>query len=469
MTGFDRQTVVNQTLWKPHYKQCLALSCNAFELLFGGAAGGGKSQFLIVDFWAGVMKYGKNWKGILFRRSYDELGELLRSASQLYLPLGARLTNKGRDFVFANGAIIEFRYLERDKDVTRYQGHQYTWIGFDELGNYPSDYAWRYMISRCRSAAGAPCYMRATANPGGAGHAWIKARFIDGFEPYQTHTVAEGNGKAVIRVSRCFIPSNLDDNPSLIKNNPEYAVRLKLLPGHLYRALRLGDWDIFAGQVFEEFRRERHVVKPFALEPGVWKKFYALDWGYAAPFSLGKWAVNGEGRLIRYGEWYGCSREELNVGIRMGAEAAAAKAWEMAVQEGITECVADTAIWSKGDEGPSVAEKWEGAGFRMIRAVKDRINGLALFHQRLQATGEDGRPMLLVFEHCVDFIRTIPALTPDPGNPEDVDSGLEDHIYDEARYAVMSDFAHNPAGALRRQNGGWTFQTRGQSWDPLAS
>ena len=173
--------------------------------------------------------------------------------------------------------------------------------------------------------------------------------------------------------------------------------------------------------------------------------------------------------MIRYGEWYGCSRDELNAGIRMGAEAAAAKAWEMAVREGITECVADTAIWSKGDEGPSVAEKWERAGFRMIKAVKDRINGLALFHQRLQAAGEDGKPMLQVFDHCVDFIRTIPALTPDPGNPEDVDSGLEDHIYDEARYAIISDFAHNPAGALRRQNGGWTFQTRGQSWDPLAS
>jgi hypothetical protein len=113
-------------------------------------------------------------------------------------------------------------------------------------------------------------------------------------------------------------------------------------------------------------------------------------------------------------------------------------------------------------------EKWERAGFKMIKASKERTNGLALFHQRLITAGEDGKPMLLVFDHCVHFIRTIPMLTPDPSNPEDVNSHLEDHVYDEARYAIMSGFAHNPANALRKQNGGWNFQTRAKGWDPLA-
>ena len=468
LTNVTEKQTGTKLLWMPQYKQSLALACPAFELLFGGAAGGGKSQWLLADFLAGVWLHKNNWKGVLFRRTYDELEELLARAYELYVPLGAKLTDKGRSFRFPTGAEIRFRFLEKDKDVMRYQGHEYTWIGFDELGNYPTDFAWRYMISRCRSAAGVPCYLRGTANPGGPGHAWIKTRFIDGFAPFKTHTVVERLGAADIKITRCFIPSTIDDNKIMMRNDPGYAERLKLMPSHLYRALRHGDWDIFAGQVFDEFRREKHVVKPFALKPGDWKKFYALDWGYQAPFSLGKWAVNAEGRMVRYGEWYGCSADEMNVGIKLGAEDAAAKAWEMALLEGVTECVADTQIWAKDDDDPAIVEKWEWAGFKMIKASKERVNGLALFHQRLITAGEDGKPMLLVFDHCVHFIRTIPMLTPDPSNPEDINSHLEDHVYDEARYAVMSEFAHNPVNALRKQNGGWNFQTRAKTWDPLA-
>jgi hypothetical protein len=465
-TGFDKSR--SYVLWKPHYKQALAMKSPAFELLFGGAAGGGKSDFLLMDFYAGVNKYGRHWQGILFRRTYDELEELLKRACELYIPLGGRLTNKSRDFIFPNGASIKFRYLEQDKHVLRYQGHQYTWIGFDELGNYPTDYAWRYMITRARSAVGVPCYMRASANPGGVGHAWIKTRFIDGYEPYKLYRTVEKAGLEELPITRCFVPARIEDNPALMRNDPGYQERMRLLPGHLYRALRHGDWDVFAGQVFSEFRRSLHVVKPFALEPGEWKKFYALDWGYEAPFSLGKWAVNREGRMVRYGEWYGAKRNEMNAGIKMGCADAAAKAWEMALPEGVTECVADTGMWGKDDDGPTKAEMWENAGFKMIRANKDRVNGLAIFHQRLQSKGEDERPMLLIFDHCVDFIRTIPVLTPDTSNPEDVNSDLEDHIYDESRYAMMSDFAHNPADALRKQNGQWNFRTRSEGWDPFA-
>jgi hypothetical protein len=470
MTGFDKVFSKQNVLWKPHYKQALALKSAAFELLFGGAAGGGKSDFLLIDFWAGVMKYGKNWRGILFRKTYAELEELLKRAGELYVPLGGRFLAKRNEYAFPNGAYIRFKYLENDNDVANYQGHQYTWIGFDELGNYPSDFAWRYMISRCRSAAGVPCYMRATANPGGAGHAWIRARFIDGFEPYKTHrTVETASGGAGVTVSRCFIPSLIEDNPTLMRNDPGYAERLKLLPNHQYRALRKGDWDVFAGQVFDEFRREKHVVKPFPLEPGCWKRFYSLDWGFATPFSLGKWAVNAEGRMVRYGEWYGADLGEFNKGLKMGASAAAEHAWEWAVAEGVTEIVADTACWNRTDDKElSVAEKWEEAGFTMIRANKDRKNGKMMFHQQLITLGEDNKPMMLIFDTCANFIRTIPAMVPSPADPEDVDTKLEDHIYDESRYAVMSEFVHHPADALRRQNGNWNFRKQRGGWDPLA-
>jgi hypothetical protein len=285
----------------------------------------------------------------------------------------------------------------------------------------------------------------------------------------QDATEDEAAGAAKMPVTRCFIPSNIKDNPALMRNDPGYAERMRLLPPHLYRALKNGDWDVFAGQVFSEFRREKHVVKPFALDPGSWTKFYALDWGYASPFSLGKWAVNGEGRMVRYGDWYGCSKDEMNKGIQLDCAKAAKQAWGMAVPEGVTEVVADTEMWNKTGDGPSEAEQWEDAGFKMIRADKDRVNGLSIFHQRLAAEGGDGLPMLLVFDCCHDFIRTIPALTPNPANIEDVDKKGEDHIYDESRYAVMSGFAHNPANALRKQNGQWNFgkKRRGPGWDPL--
>ena len=449
-------------LWSPQKRQAQALANNAFELLYGGAAGGGKSDFLLVDFISFCNEWRQNWKGILFRRTYPELESIINRAKQLYIPLGARWKQAERTFYFPTGSQLQFRFLERDDDVTRYQGQEYTWIGFDELGNYPTDYCWRYMISRARSAAGAPCYIRGTANPGGPGHAWIKTRFIDGREPGKIYKTRDG-------LTRSFVKALIQDNKKLMDNDPNYLKRLEMLPAHLRRALLEGDWDVFAGQVFDEFRRERHVVKPFALPSGKWKRFYSLDWGFDKPFSLGKWAVNSEGRLVRYGEWYGCAKHESNTGIRIGAAEAAAKAWEDAVAEGVTEIIADGAMWSKDDDSPSTAEKWEAAGFKMIKAVKERVNGCMQVHQQMMTTGEDGKPMMLIFDHCVDFIRTIPVLTPDPSNPEDINSKLEDHIYDETRYACMSEFVKFPGRALRKQNGNWNFGVKKSAYyDPLA-
>ena len=450
-------------LWSPQKRQAQALANNSFELLYGGAAGGGKSDFLLVDFISFCNDWRQDWKGILFRRTYPELESIINRAKQLYIPLGARWNKAERTFYFPPGSKLQFRFLERDDDVTRYQGQEYTWIGFDELGNYPTDYCWRYMMSRARSAAGAPCYIRGTANPGGPGHAWIKTRFIDGFQPGKIYKTKDG-------LTRSFVKALIQDNKKLLDNDPEYLKRLQMLPTHLRRALLEGDWDVFAGQVFDEFRREKHVVKPFALPSGQWKRFYTLDWGFDKPFSLGKWAVNEEGRLIRYGEWYGCAKHEANTGIRMGAKEAAAKAWGDAIAEGVTEIVADGAMWNKTDDQPSPGEYWEEAGFKMTRMFKDknRVTGLMQVHQHMMTLGEDGKPMMLIFDHCVDFIRTIPVLTPSRNNPEDVNSTLEDHIYDETRYACMSEFAKFPGRALRKQNGSWNFgKQKAASWDAL--
>ena len=436
-------------LWEPQPKQAEALSCPAFELFYGGARGGGKSDFLLADFVSYVNEWNQAWRGILFRRTYPELEELIRRGKELYLPLGAVYHKQEKRFEFPNGAFLRMANLERDDDVTRYQGHQYTWIGFDELGNYGTDYCWVYMMADCRSSAGAPCYMRGTGNPGGKGHAWINNRFIDGYEPGKIHKIPLGERY----ITRCFIPALLYDNKVLMEMNPGYESQLLSLPTHLRRAFLDGDWDIFAGQVFDEFRRDLHVIKPQALPQGQWYKFYAFDWGYAAPYALVKMAVNGDGKLIQYGEIYGCQEGETNKGVRQPSREIARTAWEHAVAEGVTEIICDPACWAKQDDNPSPAEGFIEAGFQAIPANHERIPGWAALHERLKLTDEYGRPMLQFFDTCYHTIRTLPVLTPDPHHPEDVDSDLEDHLADALRYAVMTNYARHPPSLVRRKGG----------------
>lgn len=460
-------------IWKPQPKQALAMSCPATELFYGGAAGGGKSDFLLGDFLAGAVRYGKHWRGILFRRTTDELEELIQRSNELYLPLGAHWNGKGakggsNQWVFPNGATLKMRYLESEKDVGHYQGHQYTWVGFDELGNYTSEYCWVYMMSRLRSAAGAPSFIRGTANPGGPGHGWIKHRFMDGQEPNKIKVIPQKLSNGTIKYSsRVFIPSRLEDNKVLMDNDPEYELKLQSLPPHLARALRYGDWSVFSGQIFEEFTVATHVVKPFSLEPGIWFKFCSLDWGYGKPFSLGWYAVNSQGRVVKYREMYGCKEGEMNVGTKESATSLAQRSWEISVTEGVKDMVADPAIWGGQDENAAIVHKFEAAGWTMHRGNNDRINGLVLFHDMLKEKDEDGTPMLTVFPTCYAFIRTIPMLTPDPNRPEDVNTKLEDHVYDETRYALMSEFVKSPHRALARQNGNWNFKRQGDEYDPL--
>ena len=460
-------------LWTPQPKQALALSCPAIELFFGVAAGGGKSDFLLADFLQGAAKYGEDWKGILFRRTTKQLEELQARARQLFKPIGAVYKESKAVWIFPNGATLKMRYLESDKDVENYQGHQYTWVGMDELGNYPTEYCWTFMLSRLRSASSKhiPCVIRGTANPGGVGHSWIKHRFMDGHEPNKIFSIPIETADGTKYQTRCFIPSRLEDNQILMKNDPMYEARLQSLPPHLARAMRYGDWSVFEGQVFSEFRVDTHVIKPFILLPGLWFKFCALDWGYSKPYSLGWWAVNADGRMIKYREWYGCVEGMQNVGVKEGSAELAKRAMEISAPEGVCDMVADPAIWSSDDAAPTICNSFEAVGWKMHKGNNDRVNGLIMFHDMLKEKCEDGKtPMLTVFPNCHGFIRTIPMLTPDPNHPEDIDTRLEDHSYDESRYAVMSEFAKRPAIALQKQNGSWQTTVRqSKEYDPLAN
>ena len=463
---------MKSVLWQPQPKQALALKCPATELFYGGAAGGGKSDFLLIDALTGAAKYGKGYAAIIFRQSREQLGELFKRANDLYLPMGAEFKMKSQlgsnIYFFPNGSTIQFAYLEKDNDVTVYQGQQYCYVGFDELGNYPTDYAWNYMQSRLRSARGYPTFIRGTGNPGGRGQGWIRQRFMDGKLPNRIY-VREIKLKSgeVRRYSSCFIPSSLYDNKVLMENDPEYEAKLLMLPPHLRDALLNGSWDVFAGQVFSAFKRETHVRARFTIDSRYWFKFCSLDWGWSHPYDLQWWAVNRDGRMYMYRETYGCKEGEYNTGVKEGSDHLAERAWSMALNEGVTDCVADPAIFAKTDDQPSIAEVFEKYGWRMHRGNNDRVNGLILFNQMIENTDENGIPMLTVAPECEGFIRTIPSLTPDPKHQEDIDSRLEDHPYDAGRYAVMSDFAQHPNSYIIDREHGETEGRVRETWNPL--
>lgn len=445
-------------LWSPQPRQYAMLMCPATHVLFGGAAGGGKSDALLGDALARAESGGEFFRGVLFRRSYPELEELITRSFEMYTGRGTYHISS-KTWRFHAGGTLKLRYIESDKDVYLYQGHQFTWIGFDEVGLYATSFAYDFLKSRLRSPHGLPCVMRATANPGGPGHAWNKARWIEGHRPNEIWVDFKTNE------TYAFLPSKLTDNQVLMLNDPGYRRRLESLPEHLRRALLDGDWDVFSGQVFSEFRTELHVIRPTPLGPG-WCRFASMDWGYSRPFSIGYWAVNRDGRMVRYREWYGCRPEEPNVGLKLAASHVAAESFALGAAEGCDQMVADPACWSKIDDSPSIADKFQAAGWRLEKADNDRLNGLARLHDLMTQRAEDGRPMLLVYEGCQAFRRTIPLLVADPKRPEDIDTAGEDHIYDESRYACLSPWAKNP-GLVRTRERILPAQGRREEQDPL--
>jgi len=425
-------------------------------LFFGGAKGGGKSDLLIGDYLANYEEWGEAWKGILFRRSYKELDEIIGRSRQIIGKIPGAKFIGGDQMMwriptpgarYPGMATLRFRALESDLDIGKYNGHQYPWIAFDEITEFPTPGPYEFMLACCRSAFGAPCFVRATGNPGRPGHVWVKARFIDVARPFEMYEYAPNPDKPELKLTRCFIPSKLEDNRILMDNDPNYESRLMLQAPHLIKALRWGDWDVVVGQVFSEWNRDIHVIRQQPLGEN-WYRFVSMDWGFAKPFSLQWWAVNEEGRMILYKEWYGCETAQANVGLRMGAKAVAERAWGMSVNENVTTMVADPACWSKDDDLPSIAETFNSVGFKMVKATNDRRNGLMKMHELMQTFGLDGRPMFLVMDTNHHWLRTVPHLTADPRDPEDIDTQLEDHCYDSSRYSCMSEFALNPR-ALR--------------------
>ena len=465
-------------VWQPQPKQVKWMQRPEYEALYGGAAGGGKSDAMLAEALRQVDI--PHYRAIIFRKTYPQLSELIDRSREIYSLAypKARFNESKHCWVFPSGAKIFFGSMQHTKDRTNYQGKRYDFVGFDELTHFTWE-EYSYMFSRNRPSKSprsnkkTRVYIRATTNPGGIGHGWVKDRFITAADPFTTiveevEVTKPDGSKQIIKRDRVFIPATIFDNQVLLEQDPNYLGSLALLPEKERNALLYGDWDTFSGQYFEEFRehpdtkqaaehgctlpidvlRQRrmwcHVIDPFDMADDVhraWPIYRSYDFGYNRPASLGYWTVDYDGVVYRIMEVY-FSNGNPNEGKKWNpdqqfayiAELEHTHPWLKGRQ--IDGGVADPACWNTS-MGISVAETAANYGIYFTPGENDRISGWQQLHYRLQFDCS-GKARMYVFRNCKDWIRTIPLMMYDDTKVEDLDSSLEDHAADETRYFLQS-------------------------------
>lgn len=422
------------------------LAASEREVLYGGAAGGGKSVGLLAD----PMRYfsNKNFNGLILRRTNDELRELIWKSQEVYPQAypGAKWQEKKSQWVFPSGARLWMTYLERPEDVLRYQGQAFSYIGFDELTQHPTPFAWDYMRSRLRTTdPDLPIFMRATTNPGGPGHSWVKKMFIDPAPPNTSFsakdletgeelTYPDGHEKAGKSLfDRRFIPATLRDNPYLYQEG-SYEANLLSLPEMQRRQLLEGDWAIADGAAFGEFKQTIHVVDPFKI-PVEWRKFRSCDFGYSSWSAVHWYAIDpAYETLIVYRELYVSKHTARDL---------AAKIIELEKGEKMSYGVLDSSCWhNRGQIGPSIAEEMISMGCKWRpsdRSTGSRVAGKNRLHELLKYDEEIETPGIVFFSTCRQIIADLPVIPSDPKGSDDIDSRYaSDHTYDSIRYGIMS-------------------------------
>ena len=445
---------MSNVIWTPQPKQAIFMSRPEYEVLYGGAAGGGKSDALLAEALRQVNV--RNYRGIIFRDTVPQLEAIIDRARILYKSAypKARYNSNEKVWRFPSGAQIFFGYMQRDEDRFNYQGKAYDFIGLDELTHF-SYTQYSYIKSRNRpTGPGTRVYMRMTCNPDGKGMGWVKERFVTPAPPMtpirEAVKVRDPSGKLLeMSRDRIFIPSTVFDNKILLENDPEYLATLASLPQAEREALLYGSWDSFNGQVFTEWRNDpehykdgfwTHVIEPFDI-PLDWKIVRGFDFGFAKPFSVGWYAVDHRGKIYRIKEYYGCTSEP-NTGLKIDPYEIAKNIHEIESTDEVLknrriDGIADPSIWDES-RGESIARMMERSPNFIHWSPGDntRIPGKMQFHYRL-AFDERGECMFQVFNTCKHFIRTFPMLIYSEKHPEDIETDMEDHIYDECRYVLM--------------------------------
>lgn len=415
---------------KPNVKQKSFFLSRKRYIGYGGARGGGKSWALRTKFVLLALKY-PGLKLLLLRKTLPELREnhILPLMSMLY---GIAKYNKDeRAFTFPNGSRIRLGYCDNDNDIFQYQGQEYDVVGIEEATHFKWDMVQFLMTCNRSTRTDFKPRMYFTSNPGGVGHKWFKRLFFD-----KSYTATEDPEDYE------FIAANVYDNHILMATNPEYINVLKNLPEKLRKGHLDGDWNVFEGQVFEEFRdipehyKDRigtHVIEPFVI-PKDWRRYRSFDWGYSKPFHIGWYAMDHDGRLFMYRELYGCTNEP-NTGLKWTVDRLAEQIRQIELEHEAGNTIigyADPAILIE-DGGESIKQTMERHRVYWEKADNKRIPGKMQLHYRL-AFDDNGVPMLYIFKSCQGIIRTLPELIYDKHNPEDIDSDGEDHAYDSVRY-----------------------------------
>lgn len=415
---------------EPNEKQKLFLNARNKFIAYGGARGGGKSWAVRTKAVLLAARY-PGIKMLIVRRTYKELeGNHIRILKSMCKNI-AKYNSTSKILTFQNGSTIEFMYCARDGDLDRLQGLEYDIIFLDEAAQL-SEWQIKAITATLRGVNQFPkrCYL--TCNPGGQGHSYVKRVFVDRqFLPTENPD------------DYTFIQALVDDNTALMEAQPEYLATLEALPRQLREAWRFGRWDVFQGQVFNliddpehyDDRRWTHVCNPFPI-PDDWTVYRGYDHGYNKPFACGWYAISPAGRMYHIRELYGCTGE-ADVGVEWDVIQIAEKIKEIERDDPNLAGkhiygIADTAIFNH-ESGPSIAEQFEEQHVWFNRADKHRLPGKMQCHYRL-SFDEEGLPMFYVFNTCKHFIRTIPSLLYSETDPEDVDTKMEDHIYDSWRY-----------------------------------
>ncbi len=421
---------------------------------------------------------------VLFRRSFPDLsradGPIRSLREEIPRELGTYNAND-RLWTFHNGSTLELAHLGRDEDVTKYQGAAYQLIVWEEATQF-TEYQFLYMMSRLRAAGSVAALMAAkditprvilTTNPGGVGHAWVKARYVDPYPAGKAWRPAP-NADDPNPGTRLFIPAYVTDNPHV---DPGYIDRLNRLDPDTRRALRDGDWDVYAGQRFRHFRRDIHVIEPeeLPLSLGGTPRGVGVDYGLDAPFCALWGAVLPDGLVVVYRELY---QAGLTAAQQADAIADAEVEGERLPRRGRPIPIAlDPSTWARSPHHPasvkgpgvtvggidpdtpppgSIAAAYTDVfGGEVVKARNDRLAGVAGVSDKLRVR-PDGLPRLLIYSTCRNLIRTLPALPRDPRRVEDVDTRAEDHAFDALKYLLnlleSSAPARAAAGRRRRRD-----------------
>lgn len=466
ITPSAQELAEQDAIFKPNPgPQTEFLSASEREVLYGGAAGGGKSYAMIAD----PLRYctNPNHRAILFRRTNDQLREIIGNTQKLYpfaFP-GAKWHAQKSTWTFPSGAIIWITYLDRDDDVYRYHGQAFNWIGFDELTNWPSSFPIEYMRSRLRTTdPELPLYMRYTTNPGGVGAHWVKKMFIDPEEwgkPFPALDIETGAplvyppkhelaGQPLYY--RRFIPASLEDNPYLAEDG-QYEANLLSLSETQRKQLLEGDWEAAEGAAFPEFTRKDHVIEPFDI-PNEWAKYRGCDWGYSNDEAVTVWvAVDYDSNVYVYREYMdngkSCPPEDKKTGPEYARKLAALEGDEHMVDARI-----DGSVFSnRGDEGPTIGESINNtlrevgvpAFLRADRSKGSRESRKAVLHEFLKKDPLTDKPRIFFFSSCPNTIRSVSTIPLDKRNDRDVDTKAWDHPYDALTYILNTRFSPDDA------------------------